>query len=542
MRIVLLLLLIGIVIIIPSVYAVDFKDSTGYTPSWAKPLGYHEALSRCSGITGDATKDGNWCFEWVAYVLDQGIENFPESATGKNQDLSDFSQIQNREYEFGLVEGQWVEYQINFQSLSDKSMESTIDRLKSQFNFGTFTVEEAEQINFSKLTVEKVDENEVTTKGIFKMKNGDEIIREPKTIKFEKIIDTLGIAIPINVELGDAFDTAKGFSPLRVVGIENFEDNKNKNVETYILQSNTEIKQNNLTFFFEIRSVHEKSTGILLEFISSIQVYDDNTNDFGSLVLSKSATDFSTQGMKIVETIPDKPSKYEIFKKLSPLLVKDWDGRYWITNERTSGTGDSMVTSYDILKVKDHYKIGELVISGNNNVSSVYAESHYDYSDRSSPTWTSVDTASDILHIIRDELTDCFGCVDNHYITWSENDGGGEYFWNKKIGNIELEMGMNAYKYDGKGTFTQKIRYPLSTESLSGEKRFSEEVSEINPLTDTNEVSQQSKISEPTDYDAGFTALAVFIVIGIPSIIIGIVIWKIKKYLAKRRERKLQKM
>ena len=60
-------------------FAVDFVDSTGYTPSWAKGSGYQSVLLKCTELIGDYSRDGDWCMEWVAYVLDQGVENFPES-------------------------------------------------------------------------------------------------------------------------------------------------------------------------------------------------------------------------------------------------------------------------------------------------------------------------------------------------------------------------------------------------------------------------------------------------------------------------------
>ena len=65
-----------------TVSAVDFVDSTGYTPSWAKGAGYHSVLMKCTELIGDYSRDGNWCFEWTAYVLDQGVENFPQSTQG----------------------------------------------------------------------------------------------------------------------------------------------------------------------------------------------------------------------------------------------------------------------------------------------------------------------------------------------------------------------------------------------------------------------------------------------------------------------------
>jgi len=74
--------------IIQHASAVDYRDSTGYTPSWAKGSGYHTVLLKCNGLIGDYSRDGDWCFEWIAYVLDQGIENFPESTSENTKSSS----------------------------------------------------------------------------------------------------------------------------------------------------------------------------------------------------------------------------------------------------------------------------------------------------------------------------------------------------------------------------------------------------------------------------------------------------------------------
>jgi len=75
-----IIIAIAFVLLIPvSAYAIDYRDSTGYTPSWAIGQGYHSVLLKCTDMIGDYSRDGNWCFEWTAYVLDQGVENFPES-------------------------------------------------------------------------------------------------------------------------------------------------------------------------------------------------------------------------------------------------------------------------------------------------------------------------------------------------------------------------------------------------------------------------------------------------------------------------------
>ena len=71
-------------------FAVDYRDSSGHTPSWAKGAGYHSVLLKCTEIIGDYTRDGNWCMEWTAYVLDQGVENFPNSVTEDKSSIPNF--------------------------------------------------------------------------------------------------------------------------------------------------------------------------------------------------------------------------------------------------------------------------------------------------------------------------------------------------------------------------------------------------------------------------------------------------------------------
>ena len=53
-----------------NVYAIDYVDSTGYTPSWAYSLGQYQTLAKCLAIIEIDSLDGNWCFEWAAYTLD----------------------------------------------------------------------------------------------------------------------------------------------------------------------------------------------------------------------------------------------------------------------------------------------------------------------------------------------------------------------------------------------------------------------------------------------------------------------------------------
>lgn len=65
-------------------FAIDFIDSSGYTPSWAQGKGYHTVLVQCMQYSGDGSSDSYWCLEWMAYVLDQGVDNFPQSTSSES--------------------------------------------------------------------------------------------------------------------------------------------------------------------------------------------------------------------------------------------------------------------------------------------------------------------------------------------------------------------------------------------------------------------------------------------------------------------------
>lgn len=93
-------------------FAIDFVDSSGYTPSWAKGAGYHSVLLKCTEIVGDYSRDGDWCFEWTAYVLDQGVENFPQSTQGSTTSSikHNISERVCQENKLCVVPGDYLKY------------------------------------------------------------------------------------------------------------------------------------------------------------------------------------------------------------------------------------------------------------------------------------------------------------------------------------------------------------------------------------------------------------------------------------------------
>jgi len=140
MKIVIIISIAFVLLIPVNVFAIDFVDSSGYIPSWARDAGYHTGLARCVQVTGDLSDDADWCLEWMAYVLDQGIENFPESATGisSTSNVNPLSERVCTENKLCAFPGEFLKYK-NTDSFDDFS-EIAIVEFKEKTNDDTIRV------------------------------------------------------------------------------------------------------------------------------------------------------------------------------------------------------------------------------------------------------------------------------------------------------------------------------------------------------------------------------------------------------------------
>lgn len=73
------------VVSIDNVFAVDFKDHTGYTPEWALDVGEQQALMTCINMEY-GTPDQKWCVEYSGYFNDKVTK---ELEAYENQDYAD---------------------------------------------------------------------------------------------------------------------------------------------------------------------------------------------------------------------------------------------------------------------------------------------------------------------------------------------------------------------------------------------------------------------------------------------------------------------
>lgn len=63
---------------INEIFAVEYKDNTGYTPKWAKTMNQEEVLNFC-GLVPVPSQDADWCKEFGAYVNQQLNSQQPTS-------------------------------------------------------------------------------------------------------------------------------------------------------------------------------------------------------------------------------------------------------------------------------------------------------------------------------------------------------------------------------------------------------------------------------------------------------------------------------
>ena len=134
------LILVSSVMLTNQSFAVDYRDSTGYTPSWAKDAGYHSVLLKCTEMIGSYSRDGDWCLEWTTHVLDQGVENFPQSTQGTasssiSHNVSERKCIENK---ICTVPRDYLKYK-NWDTLDDFS-EISIVEFKEKINDNTVRV------------------------------------------------------------------------------------------------------------------------------------------------------------------------------------------------------------------------------------------------------------------------------------------------------------------------------------------------------------------------------------------------------------------
>ena len=342
----------------------------------------------------------------------------------------------------GLKEGQWVKYKVEcwgsaYTSNSglEKKLENMLDDECSTFTKGCCGVAGANNIEWVKVKVSKIDGTQVTFDTSIKVKGSAEKSMGSSISNIGRNAGLPEWAIPVGLGVGDQIATPENHSPLRVHEIKNIsEDNlwKNKgfeNVEFLFLTSTNMVMQDDKEVYFDADFWFERSTGILLANEIGREIINDREDYTTKFSTGFELLDFSTGGIKVQEkTDLGSLSFKEAERKIANL---EGTGKYIINKVCCDNMGDdNIVNKYEILTA-NHEEIGMLQIEGKDKVDVIWANSYSDYS-RDGATFSD---ASKIMSEIQLKFVPELGFGERLYVHLE--DGATE---TKKVGSKTIKL------------------------------------------------------------------------------------------------------
>jgi hypothetical protein len=527
--------MISILLFSSQAFAIDFRDSTGYTPSWALGKGYHSVLLECTEHTSNFSKDGDWCMEWMAYVLDQGIENFPESTAERNSDVT-FDP--NDLVKGDLYDGPLLKY-LSPDSYYEKTWDPNLD-------------------------------------------NSGWMIGKPFTLPLNDDVLNAGIRdiVMQGVFVPDIYE-----NHAIVIAIAIFEFDSNTNANNYFKTTKTEL-ENKIksdrsmedisrqgTVFYDDCIAFEKNFDLADESSRFVCVKDKylvstSANQFGGYVTDNSydyvlpnevAGDISAKIGKTIDieyqqAADSKTGGVSIYDEKSCLTLIS--GASWnpttnscvvkslsIKNGETFTVGKGIVLinsngyfknsgTFNVLGMVDNWGTFEnfgtinILFSMSINDNKIINKGTIDIKEEGS------------LVVMSEGTLENYGVISNNddFVNFGEikNFCDGEILGNP-IGN-DFGTGKKPAKEIPCET-TSNLENDGNTQSGSDSKQTTEEKEEIiRSIIEERKTNSETKNSQESDIDGASVAFGAFIVFGIPAIIIGLIILKIKRGKAKKQE------
>lgn len=450
---------------ISNVYAIDFADHTGYTPSWAQSMGSYQALDRCNGIAGENSADGNWCMEWVASAIDQGDST--------SQSVHPTTNMVERICTTDIVcafPGEFLKYTGSYHDGFDHQNHPSF----TTANFGQ-TVENNKILVQIDMTGSKPETD------ILDMQTG--------TLSNDQYNNTnqgFGYieSIPVAKSLYKDNSMCSFGADCKIT----FEKMNVKGMTRTILVSHLD---NGDGTFLENR--YDNDTGVWLAgiqtvkdngqiFTNELHLVDSNIYDHPTIVVPSNIQPKSESGV-----IPDQ----------AKIITKSWI--------------EGSITDNEFLqKIQQLLDSGQMVIPYPSpktwaSIKALEGVNWVDFSKSSLASWVN-------------------GNPDQNYAVESFQDLiAAKYLTEKSWGN-ESSTNQNS-------TIQDIQQSNLNTTSNDQTNQVRNTSSSITPtISNNNNVKM-----DPASIAAGF-----FIILGLPAIIIFVIVWKLRKYLAKRRNNKLE--
>ncbi len=178
-----------------------------------------------------------------------------------------------QEMRLGVYEGEWIKYKFSepkFEAIDPETQKAAEDAFLQSF-VTTFTEEDVsfEDIEWMKVTVNKVKGTEVTSTATVRLADGTET---PSPAQTFDVSTTCSNVIPINVKAGDTLACAKdAFGSAVVKGVTK-KQIAGKSMEVFeITATSTETldETSGLVSELSTRAIYDKNTGMMLEFTYS---------------------------------------------------------------------------------------------------------------------------------------------------------------------------------------------------------------------------------------------------------------------------------
>ena len=454
-------------------FAIDYRDSSGYTPSWAKGVGYHSVLNECGSLAGDYSSDGNWCMEWMAYVLDQGVENFAESTESTSSSSSyNLSERTCTENKICAFPGDFIKYK-NWDTF-DNFEEIAIVEFKEKINDNTI-----------KVFVDGFGSKPLTY--ILDLRTGIETNAQYGVDRPFNLLE------PIPMKIGQEVNRyMKGVSgtPIEAEQTANLKDvGLPMNIERTIMAAGIDLGNGDVEMFG-----YDKKTGLL---ITQMEKYTWEGKQHTSGIALIDTNIFSVPTTVTPTKITSTP------KTIESTSITTSTPKSKVTIVPTPGSGSigcEKTTNGCFLPKVVSVEVGGVIIMENN--------------DSIAHTFTSGKPTEGPSGIFDTSLL----MAGNSFEYTPDSEGKIPYFcmvhpW--MVGEI--------------------IVTEIPTTSQSETKQTTEEKVEIIQSVKPEPKVETSKIDD--DNTVRNIALGAFVVLGIPAIIIALIIWKIKKRKKKSEER-----
>jgi len=492
------------------------------------------------------------------------VESFeiPQNQIGSDSNL-----------ETGLKVGQWVMYRPSISSEGYGDMEKfleTLERLlkdqsyeENGYNIDNviwvkYTVADVSGtvVTFDR-TVKLANDSETKDEYIFQsfleaLSPEDKIDADVLSNIYEKKLESKQFdltefkpdtffAMPTNLEFGSKFEGTAASGEITFSSISDFTlTGAKSNVFTAHDIVSHEIRKGVVEKTMEYDTIanfyYDQQSGILLERSTDIEITHLNTNDSGWITLDVSIIEYSDD-----LTLPDAPrsidDRNEILERLSYFFVESADSGYLFT-DGVESIGEPKRTTFDIIRPSDGYELGSLILYGDDKISLI----------RSS---TLVGGAvklfdADRIHglIVLSLEPSCEIFVPDHADLLLENTDEGNAFVETICNDISVSRSWTETNAGLKmGIFVQEITFleeDASKQNTIKQNEIGQDDVPRNLEEFAKSVEQNSESSDLTqesskEINYGSAALGALIVFGIPALIIGLIIWKIKQRRSRRK-------